>query len=145
MIDNFMLLEGKAIIREDVFRCDILSCIDENKCTFVDFEAYDDIIDCKDAWKRLEWDIYKDNSKVQVGEYNFWEKLTEKAFFSLLNNMSSIDSYEMNSKQYLSIQDIDNMSNKLLKYCLNTEHEKGKHKAKVFYNVLGFNIENYHL
>jgi hypothetical protein len=31
---------------------------------------------------------------------------------------------------------------KLIGYCLNPEHPKGKHKAKVFQSVLGITLEN---
>lgn len=37
----------------------------------------------------------------------------------------------------------ESLKNKLTKYCLNSEHPKGKDKARVFKSALGFDLTNY--
>ncbi|UZP02664.1 hypothetical protein JW813_13225 [Clostridium botulinum] len=150
MEDNCMILDGKAIISDNIFKCDILEYLLDEQCTFMDIDTYKTIIEDNAMFNKNNRFVDEENKNYlfeskQVNESTFWQLLTEQAFYSLINNSDAISNFEINVKRRLSNKDIDDMSKKLLGYCLNKQNTKGKNKAIVFEKTLGFNKDNYYL
>ncbi|MGE8206038.1 DUF6883 domain-containing protein [Heyndrickxia sp. NPDC080065] len=147
MEDNCMLQYDKAIISDDIFQCDILEYLSDEQCQFVELDVYQSmVIDKKENLLIDEEGIEKTiETKQQANVFNFWHLLTKNAFTSLLNGNKGPNNFEIKTKERLSNKDVSDMSGKLLEYCLNPNHVVGKHKAKLFEEVLGFNQDNFYL
>lgn len=132
LVMNCVIDSGKVYISEDVFKCDFNEFIQKN---IIHSEPELEAIYPK---PRNNFEV----SAHSLDENDFWQDLLE----SILLNIDTIDQslkFSIESKFQLTEEDFEDMSKKLTEYCLNKEHETGKHKARVFDSILGIKKEDY--